>query len=412
MFLKNINFNSSQDYLHMERYINVGSPSGFTDKYTTSIITTPKGKYENFYLCGINFPDKTYIKEFGKDPNIFIEWQMLVHPDMVFNPLNNDFFSKSIEIELKAVKVAPLASSRTVKVLNDEGWFIKLHYDGLIGRVNRKLGIDHALSAIEVSSYIVKAIDSHILPNYFFIKREPYARVANFKVGDKVYEYGMVYRESDIYPKISQKHYLIPAFSLFSIDETSPNDPTLLVQLISKQTKKVEDYLFEDIISPVYESYFSLLLNLGLQLECHAQNTLFVIDKNFKILGMVAIDAESIDKDISLMDEQGIKYNFQTLTYKCRYKENYKYKIMHSFMFDFKLGEYLISPLIDEAHRNFPFNKRKLIEKIKEFNNSFIAKLPHDFFPEDGKWYKNSKRVHKKNGKQKYIGKKYPKYRK
>lgn len=413
MLLEKINFNSSQDYLHMERYVNAGSPSGFDEIHTTSLPTKAKGRNVSFHLIGVSFPNNVSVQEFGIKPQFADNWQMLVHPDMIYNIVNNELFSAYSSINLNALLVAPTASSRTVKILDDSGWFVKLNYRGLIGRVDRTIGKDQALSAIEVSDIIVRAIDSGQLPRTFFFMREPFSRVVELKEGETTYQWGMVFREPLQYPNRLEVKYLIPAFSFFSEDEKSKGDPTILTQLITRQTKSVEDFLFEDIISPIYEGYFQLLLKCGLQLECHAQNTLFAIDENFKILGFVAKDAESIDKDISLMEERGITHNIQTTIYKCRYRTSKKYHIMHSFFFDNKLGVYLIKPIIENAALIFPFDKKKLIQRIKEFNQGFIKQLPTDFFPTDGKWYTNERKVHDRSGnvEQQYLGFENPEFR-
>jgi len=395
----------------MERYVNIGSPSGFSDKYITSLPTYAKGSNESFYLCGITFPSNIKIEEFGLKPIFAGDWQMLIHPDMMYNPKNNDLFSVSTDINLNVLLVTPTASSRTVKILDNEGWFLKLNYKGLIGRIDRTIGRSQALSAVEVSNIISNAIDSGKLPKKFFFMREPFSRVIFLKYKRKPYEYGIVFREPFAYPNTSEIKYLFPAFSFFSVDDKNPKDPSILTQLINKQNKEVDDFLFDDIISPVYENYFNLLLSCGLQLECHAQNTLYAIGDNYKVIGVVAKDAESIDKDLELMSELNIEQNIKSTDYKCLRREDYNYHIMHSFMFDFKLGEYLISPLIEDASKNFQFDKAKLVNRIKKYNNTFIAKLPSDFFPSDGKWYSYENIVHDKSKKRPYIPKENPNYR-
>lgn len=419
MLLENIDFNSPRDYLHMERYVNIGSPSGYNEIYTTSVPTRAKGVNKHFHLIALSFPSDVNIQEFGVKPVYADKWQMLVHPDMIYNNANNELFSNCLNFNLNAVLVTPTSSSRTVKLLDEYGWFLKLNYKGLIGRVDRGIGKDQALSAVEVSNIIIQAIDEGKLPNTFFFMPEPFSRIVDLKLGDEIYQWGMVFREPIQYPRKKEVKYLIPAFSLFSKDEKNHEDPTILYQLIKYQNKNVADYLFEDIIAPIYEGYFKLLLNCGLQLECHAQNTLFAIDENYKILGFVAKDAESIDKDISLMEERGIEHNIQTLDYKCRYraghKNSYRYHIMHSFFFDNKLGEYLIMPIIEEANKYFSleFDKEGLIERIKQFNREFFKLLPGDFFPPDGKWYTNERKVHDRSGvsPQEYLPNDNPKFR-
>jgi hypothetical protein len=402
-------------HLYLERYVNDGSPSGFSDKMTSSEPTRSKSLNNSFHLIGLSFNNRVHIQDYGEKTAFADSWQMLAHPDMVYEPENNSLFADCTKFDLNAVLVEPTSSIRTVKIKekDKDGWFIKLHYDGLIGRIDRKLGRNQAISAVEVSKIIETAIDDGKLPQKFFVQREPFARVVDlYDNNGHPYEYGVVLREPFAYPSNDRIKFLIPAFSLFSKDPQNTNHKSILAQLIDKQTKNVEDFLFEDLIAPVFENYFELLLNCGLQLECHAQNTLFAIDENFKVLGMVAKDMESIDKDISLMADLKINQNIETLNYKCLRRSDYNYQIMHSFMFDFKLGEYLISPIIDDVIKNFPvFNASSFIEKIKRFNHTFIAKLPKDFFSAYNEWYSDKKEIRDRAQKKEYVINKNPKFR-
>jgi len=403
-----------KNHLYMERYINDGSPSGFSDKMTSSQPTKAKSINDNFHLIGVTFSDKHKIQDYGEKPAFMDSWQMLVHPDMIYNSERNKLFEDCTNFDLQAVKVVPTSSTRTVKALNKDGWFIKLHYDGLIGRISRKLEKKQAISAVVVSEVIQKAIDNGKLPSTFFFMREPFARVVELKKR-KPYEWGIVLREPFAYPHNDKIKFFIPAFSLFAKDPKNPNHKSILTQLVKKQTKSVEDFLFENLIVPIFTNYFELLLNCGLQLECQAQNALIAIDKDFKIVGIVFKDMESIDKDISLMEYLKIEHNREILDYggyKSLKKEDYNYHKMHSFMFDFKLGEYLISPIIDDAVKNFPsLNEEKLIERIKEYNQTFIQRLPSDFFSPSVKWYSDKKEIRNRTKKKTYIENDNPKFR-
>lgn len=79
----------ASDFLHMERFINIGSPSGFTDMHTTSPETCPQGNCEFFSLCAIKVPDSVIVKEYGDQPAFCKEWQMLVHPDQITDKIFN-----------------------------------------------------------------------------------------------------------------------------------------------------------------------------------------------------------------------------------------------------------------------------------------------------------------------------------
>jgi hypothetical protein len=186
-----------------------------------------------------------------------------------------------------------------------------------------------------------------------------------------------------------------------------------LYQLFLKQDKQIEDFLFEDLIAPIYKSYFALILNCGLHLESHAQNTMIAIDKNYKIIGIVAKDMESIDKDLTLIEELNLNISFTENSYKCISKDlgNNYYK-QHSFMFDFKLGEYLITKIIENATFYVPeIDKLSLISKIKNLNNFFIEQLPSNFFLSNNKWYSDEKKVRDRTKKKKYLENFNPKYR-
>lgn len=411
MLLDKTKFNLS-GHLYMERYINDGSPSGFS-RITSSEPTKAKSINKNFHLIGLSFSDKVNIQDYGKKPSFIEKWQMLAHPDMIYTPENNSLLAECTKFDLKAILVSPTSSIRTVKALDKDGWFLKLHYDGLIGRIIRKLERKHAISAVEVSNIIEKAIDTRKLPDKFFMQREPFARIIDLLDKEhKIYEWGIVLRESFSYPFNDKIELLIPAFSLFSKDPRNTNHKSILTQLIEKQTICVEDFLFEDLVAPVFENYFELLLNCGLQLECHAQNTLFAIDKNFRVLGIVARDMESIDRDISLMANFNIRQSIEMLDYKCLKKSDYNYQIMHSFMFDNKLGEYLISPIINDVSKNFPnFNVKSFFAKIKEYNHNFIAKLPDNFFPANNKWYGDKKEIRDRTKRKEYVENNNPKFR-
>lgn len=400
-----------ESYLYMERYINDGSPSGFSIKKTSSFPTKADSINKNFYLTNLIFPDETKVYEFGVKPSFADTWQMLVHPDMIYNAKMNPLFSCCTDIDLYSVLVEPTASVRSVKALGTD-WFIKLHYDGLIGRIDRKIERNNAMSAVEVSNIMETAINEHRLPRKFYILKEPFARTIDLYDNEmKLHEWGIVLRESIPYPRNEQIKFLIPAFSLFSKDHKNPDDKSILTQLIQKQNKEVNNFIWEDLVKPIFESYFELIINCGLLLECHAQNTLFAIDEDFKILGIVIKDAESIDKDISLIEELNIKLNITTDSYKCMRKDDDNYIKKHSFMFDFKLGEYLISPILEDVSQNFPsFDKKSVISIVRKYNQNYIERLPPGYFPLDV-WYSDKKVIRDRTQKKEYIENINPKFR-
>lgn len=406
MILSNVIFkNSLEKFLHLERYVNRGSPSGFTFKNTTSIYTSPLSNNSRFYLYGINLGPEIARNVYGVHSSVLSEWDIIVHPDMLYEEALSPFIIKNREY----LRVSPTASGRTVRVLEKYEIFLKLHYQRLLGRIKRVLEKKHAISALEISSFISRKIDEKELPSNFFFMREISAKVVQLPFKDSNQEWGVIVREALPYPYNSKIKFTIPCFSLFSKDLKSPDDPSLLIQLIKKQDKKVENFLFEDLIAPIMSCYFSIIVRCGLQMDAQAQNTLIGIDENFKIVGIISRDAGSIDKDITLIEQLSIDAPFKPNEYKCICKGMYNYQILHSFFFDFKLGEYLITPIIEEAMLNFKFDEIKLRKRIKDFNSQFIEKLPKDFFPEH--WYNYANIVFDRSKPRPYIKQKNPKYR-
>lgn len=397
MYLSDIKFDEDS-FLYLERYVNNGSPSGFTKIYTVSSDTQPSSLNRGYYLHALKVDSSTTIKDYGRKPDFF-KWDMLSHPDM-------EEYLDDIIVSHKALYVSPTASSRTVKCLEDSDWFVKLAYKGLIGRIDRTIREQQALSSVEVSSIIENAINNNLISNKFFFLREPFARI----ITRNNESWGIILREAHPYPYNKRIRLQIPAFSLFSKDQLNSNDPSIIVQLIQyHKITDIEGYLLDNILLPIYDSYFTLLISCGLQLECHAQNTLFAIDDDFNIVGIVAKDAESIDKDLYLMDILGINHDIKSLDYKCLNKTDYNYQIMHSFMFDFKLGEYLVSPIINEVAAHFVINQDSIQQKIKTHNQQYIKQLPKDFFPDEWYYYENI--LHDRTKKRPYISKNNPKYR-
>src|SRR4051794_1620167 len=66
---------------YMERYVNNGSPSGFTHKYTSSSATSPFGSSPSFSLF-VGSLSTGLIESFGVLPEWLEPGTILLHPDM------------------------------------------------------------------------------------------------------------------------------------------------------------------------------------------------------------------------------------------------------------------------------------------------------------------------------------------
>lgn len=168
---------------------------------------------------------------------------------------------------------------------------------------------------------------------------------------------------------------------------------------------------------PLFNTYFDALIYAGVELEAHAQNMLLSVDENEHVLRIVCRDLESAGRDIPLMEhfhisnKANVSYKRNELLPKQEGQKYAKYYITHSFMFDFKLGEYLVSKILKIAgNYDETFSMPIAQEKIKQFNKQFIDKLPDNFFPPD--WCDYEKVNFEKTKKPRvYIWHDNPKYR-
>jgi len=373
---------------HLERYVNDGSPSGFSTLYTTNTRTSPFELTSWFNPLICTAPSSCF-KDYGEIPDVFSQFQqkgqnwIIVHPDMA----NNDFF-KHQNFELKTLyelKVLPTASGRTVQIIDkNQDDYIKLHYEGILGRIRREMPYNKSISGPEMSKYITSAISKKILNKKIAIFPEIGARVL---INEKHKEWGMVWRKNiPLGLKEEDYCFLFPSFSLFSMDRVNNHHLPLLQQIISTYQYKPEDYILEVILLPLIDVYFDFVLTLGIQPELNSQNLMFGFSRDFSECSFIVRDLESIDKDLTLMKYLGISFESEVYPYKCIEKKQYNYQIKHSFMYDFKLGESILEPIIETATKHFNIDYHKIQNKIKVFAQTYINKLPSDFFP-DNKWY-------------------------
>lgn len=186
MLLETIKDASLTAWQYMERYVNRGSESGF-DK-----VNQPLPSFTSAHSEQCCYPMEIYDCSMLKIETFFADGahDILQPNEFVFHP-GNIILSKDNELLRQALKsftsaketqyiAIPTASSRTVFIKNSSDkclGFLKLHYDGLIGRVNRAITKQQALSSIELTKVITDAMNKAILPRDLYFFKEPFAKV-------------------------------------------------------------------------------------------------------------------------------------------------------------------------------------------------------------------------------------------
>lgn len=402
---------------YLERYVNDGSPSGFTETHRVSPITDPFGLTPWFHPSCLQTKPSD-VEDFGQVPILLpMEEQLgenwfIVHPDMIGHS-DLDLFQVQVADNLR---VTPTSSARTVQILGSTSLdYIKLHYDGLIGRIDRKLPYAKAISGPEISQHILDAIYEHRLPDSLCILHETGAKM--LKIGSSAAacpqrHWGLVWREG--IPRghrADQISYLIPLFSLWSFDRLQSYDPPILSQLCKLWRSHAYDNIYNGILAPILDSYFSLVLNLGFQIELNGQNVLAGFNSKWEPIAVVFRDTMGTEKDLTLRMQLGLSVDFKSSPYKVIRKEDGEdlYRIRHSFVFDFKVSTYVLDPIVKLASTVGGVDYNEVTSQLKVHTNKWVNKLPEDYFPTEGKWYKHDKTL--LNNQRPYVAEFHPKYR-
>lgn len=398
-----------ESYIYMERYVNEGSPSGFTKVHTTSFETNPFTGKDRF--CLLEFKDEDCeFTTLGKQVMLLDKHVNYAHPDSI----NSDILKKAGRVlKQSELIVSPTASSRTMMLRNqNQKGFLKLTYDvSRIGRCDRQISYLGSLASLEASQKFKEAIDTGKLPVTTAILLESSMRISNLRLGEKSFEWGTIFRDFEPYPRTSTKEVaLVPAFSLFSRDYNMPQDDYLINQFISLSGHKPIDYLRETT-KIIVDSFWNILLQCAFRPEMHAQNCMFEVDRNYNISRIVIKDMEDVDKDVRLAKILGYDDEWLSYPYKCYDENSPEFLYRASYMYDFKLGEYLLTPIIRTVSQRYDVDTQKVEKEIREYvRDKYLLCVPNDYFP-DGYWY-YCKNIERRNGEKRvFYSNNNPKFR-
>lgn len=221
--------------------------------------------------------DKTELYE--ASPSSDIEKQILneekikfcVHPEMIDSYLTRGMY-KLTEFEGN-IKVSPTSSTRTVFTRNSNGNFMmKVDLEKRLGNRIRKMKRRH----VEHSNRITKELMESNLPEYFAYMPESIGVL--YVQGEN--EVGMIVREFERRPLVSEKRYLLPFFSLFSLDKEDKGRAPLLAQIVERTAEEGKEYDFfhERILKPFISSWAYFVVKRGLSPDIHSQNCLLEIN--------------------------------------------------------------------------------------------------------------------------------------
>jgi hypothetical protein len=304
---------------------------------------------------------------------------MLAHPDMKSERNLQYLCGNTSKHTLFLVQ--PTSSARTLEVADSifKG-YLKLHYENHLGRIRRRLTLKHAQSAMENTHILDYLVAQDLMPHSFAYYPEVGARVYEKDIQDELIYWGMVWRSSKIRGRnVDKVAYQIPGFSLFSRDMGNPKSRTILSQLGDVYSNNKVRFLIDNLLIPLVENYFAMLIYGGLQGEWHAQNVLFGFDEKWNCVSIILRDMESIDRDLDFISKTNHKIQLESFPYKC-VRSDHNYAIRHSFMFDYKFGHYILAPLVDHAGVCWGVNTSVIEREIVDFVMEQLRLLPDGFF--------------------------------
>jgi hypothetical protein len=191
-----------------------------------------------------------------------------VHPQTLAM-LNNEVLGALGQHEPGPVlTVVPSANVRTVFVLRHGSepvrpHFVKLHYPRRLSRFTRRLRRPIISVQLWVAAELAR-IGAPALPEVG----------AGVFGDDAKHAWGFLLREIALPPG----RFAVPLFALYGRDIRSPDDPTLLEQLIVRSGDSPASFLTDRLVRPMVRLWVRAATQTGCALEMHGQNTLFCFD--------------------------------------------------------------------------------------------------------------------------------------
>lgn len=329
--------------VRMERYVNDGSPSGFAfGEHQVTAEHRPHEGQGSFSLPAVRV-DAADADVWMARPAAAVADFVLRAPGVVFC-FHPDMAHLAAPAGGDERYVAePTSSARTVW-LRDAGIFVKLHYDGVIGRVPRQLTRKRVRTSLEFSGELDRLARAGRLGGHFAFLPES-AGVALELEGSEV---GMICREATPRPLLGGARSLVPMFSLFSADRTDPGHRPILWQLLDAEDAPGQ-WFHETLVASILSAYFATALGAGLIPENHAQNMLVELDAAGGLGRIVHRDLLDFTADLEIRRARGMPAEFlRTIDVAAAPERGFGWR---SYAYDFRLGEYVLDPLAESFAR-------------------------------------------------------------
>ncbi len=275
-----INGKFPDNFLYAERYLGGGTKtySKFSSEIRGNERYFPESPDYSFELQTflIN-KEKLDIFEIGNIDNLYVSNNEIIFPVHPYYMENQDENLVNIIKTSKpgpTILVSPTASLRTVFVHSINGkkvtpHFIKLNYPFRISRFNRRLRKRSIELQVWCSGRIIKYTPNFLEDNY------------GCAIGKGNSAWGFIIRSAKA---IDNNLISMPLFALYGYDTNFPQnqDNPLLIQIPNYYGQDPLDWVESNIIRPILKLWTETIINTGLILELHGQNTVILINDDGK----------------------------------------------------------------------------------------------------------------------------------
>lgn len=374
-------------FLDVEQCVNDGSPSGFSRNsglspqyrpspgagfFEVPVFALPaEGVTQIGTLAGVNQFRSIAAAHMAAVP---------VHPDVLSDFRDSRILGKGPTMTLR---VAATASERTVMTdWKREGppIFLKLNCPRQIGRFVRAMPLFKWLGAAD-SGHFVRAFVRDNPEGFGFFDEFAgvYVEGPGLPSG-----FGSIFRSFPTEAACGCSAALVPAFGLFSRDQRFPTDPPLLAQFMWNWGWTADDVMHK-LVLPLLTNYVHMALCGGLMPECNAQNVVLRVCQDGTGLRWYLRDMEDVWKDLTVrcaigLDVVCVPYH----TIDARSDADYYQR--RSFLYDFKLGQYLLEPLARAAALALQVPAAKISQMFQEAGR-LAWSGNEDYFSTPDDWY-------------------------
>jgi hypothetical protein len=376
-------------WILFEKYWNHGSPSGFRSTLPDPYAPDSIPGIFNLAIEELSWDDVVRVGTYPPSmmPSSSSTELFPIHP------ITQDDLGGRLENINSSLLCTATSSGRTVALLSEDSLkieaFVKLSVDKKIGRFSRRLELFKWMSSLQIGAELsITAqkfpVDIHFLPE-------------NGGVFSRNRGFGSIFRDPDPYPLVLDipecDQIIIPAFSLLFQPES--DEKRLITELF--HDCKTYDTPLVCMIFPLVDAYCYMALRRGLLFECNAQNVLFVLNRSnpYRPWKVVFRDFADVFIDLDIRRQLNIPSNFvrykllHDTTVECEYDLFER----RSFSFDFKLGTYILAPLINAISSALDISKLYLFQETRHRADMWFRGM--DYFGGMTGWYRyaNSAKV-------------------